>query len=40
MVDRDTDYKHSDVEHEIMSAYVAICIDYIQKTLFEDFDVH
>ena len=31
MVDRDTDYEHSDVEHEIMLAYVAICIDYIQK---------
>ena len=31
MVDRNTDYKHSDVEHEIMLAYVAICIDYVQK---------
>ena len=31
MVDRNTNYEHSDVEHEIMLAYVAICIDYVQK---------
>ena len=40
MADRNTDDELNDVEHEIMSTYVAICIDYIQKTLFEDFDVH
>ena len=30
MVDRDTDDELSDVEHEIMIAYIAIYADYIQ----------
>ena len=30
MVDHDTDDELNDVEHEIMTAYVAIYIDYIQ----------
>ena len=31
MADRNTDDELNDVEHEIMSTYIAICIDYIQK---------